>query len=281
MAQIPRSQARPRRNIGAAAVGSVLVVALAACIPSAANGRDDALPPIVSRVDVPLMPLTGIDDVEYLAAKMPYSAEFVDQMTPVQAAQVQAAPAQAAPVQAAPQEPANAEFLAAWPIFKLTPPGCASTPAISESMNWFEMAVAMIKAEEGFVADWVDIGDGNWTIGYGHAVSQSEAKDIAGPITAAQAEELLRADLMRLQYIPAVANWFNVSDLSPTMLAALTSFAYNTGPRGFEKYGIPHAGFAEIAQSLEHASDTKTQFPGLLCRRAREAAIIRTAAAVG
>jgi len=270
------------RRYPSAPVAALLVGALAACTPSAANPISHQPPPIVSHANVPTIPVTGIDNYDFLYAKMPVAPE---QSSPASPAPTLAQTAWAAPVEPAAEpvaspEISNAEFLATSPSLVFTPPGCAATPPMSDSGNWFEMAVALIKAEEGFVANWEDIGDGNWTIGYGHAVPKTEAQDIAGPITEAQAEALLRNDLLQMSYIPAVANWFNVAEMTPTMLAVFTSFAYNTGPRGFEKYGVPHTGYAEIAQAIEHASDSKTQFPGLLCRRAREATIIRASVAL-
>lgn len=279
MQVVPR---RDSRRSAGAVVSAALVAALAACASNPA--AEAAPPPIISRADVPTIPLTGIDDAEYLRAKLPIAPngeEMPVAEIPVEAPQQPVPLADTSGPTAPLAELSAAQFLSMPTGLVMTPPGCESTPAVSDQMNWFEMAVALIKAEEGFTADWVDIGDGNWTIGYGHAVNKSEARDVAGPISMAQAEELLRKDLMEKPYITGVANWFNVAELSPTMLAVFTSFAYNTGPRGFEKYNIPQSGYAEIAQALEHASDSKTQFPGLLCRRAREAAIIRTSVNLG
>jgi len=283
-------QVVPRRNtprsVTAAALGACWVAGLAVCPPSAASPAvEPTPPPIVSRADVPAIPLTGIDDAEYRFAQRPIAPDSA--AAPADTPQQPVPLADTGPAESAVDPVASvvdlsaSQFLASTPGLVLTPPGCESTPAVSDQMNWFEMAVELIKAEEGFTADWVDIGDGNWTIGYGHAVSKSEARDVTGPLSLADAEELLRKDLMEKPYISGVANWFNVAELTPTMLAVMTSFAYNTGPRGFEKYSIPQTGYAEIAQAIQHASDTRTQFPGLLCRRAREAAIIRTSVNLG
>lgn len=142
------------------------------------------------------------------------------------------------------------------------------------ALEWPEVAIRIIAAEEGYDAYWKDIGDGMWTIGYGHAVPKSHARDVAEPLSADQAANLLLNDLIHNSYVQAAFNWFG-ADISQQSFGAMVSFAYNTGPGGFAKYSIPHVNSYAVATAISHASDSKQpQFPGLLCRRAREADIL-------
>jgi len=157
---------------------------------------------------------------------------------------------------------------------------CEPTPEFAADADWLDIAIEFITSEEGYDKNWVDIGDGMWTIGYGHAVQKSEPKDVSGPITKEEAADLLRQDLEEMSYIPAVDNWFE-EELNPMTYAMMVSFAYNTGPRGFSKYDIPKSDVTAIADAIEHASDHHAEkFPGLICRRAREAYLIRTSQTV-
>jgi len=147
---------------------------------------------------------------------------------------------------------------------------------LSNNTDWLGMATVLIAEEEGFYPNWYDYGDGMWTIGYGHAVLKSEPKDVAEPLSQEQAMQLLKQDLATLPYVAAVENWFTEA-LTPQQKAAMVSFAYNTGPRGFEKYNIPKENLETIVEGIIHASDSKQpQYPGLLCRRMREAEVLAT-----
>lgn len=176
----------------------------------------------------------------------------------------------------------NAEFPPASPaVIQAALANCSPAPRFSPDANWLDIAVTLITQEEGFDEYWKDLGDGMWTIGFGHAVSKSEyptpPADVPVPLSATGAAELLYSDLVNMAYVPAVDNWFS-ENLPPVVFGAMVSYSYNTGPRGFEKYRIPNANLAAIAEAISHASDHHgDQFPGLICRRAREAALIRRA----
>lgn len=281
---------RPARFGAAAAASALIATVFAGCAPAVAEGAPAPLPMRV-QVDpaAPQLPATqalagdGAANGAAQAADLLGNVQTDDVQTKPKA--LAAAHAQGVKLSAV----AIADLIAAkhaeFPpapqaVIDAARANCKPAPAVDPDADWLDIAVEMITREEGYAPEWEDIGDGMWTIGYGHAVMQSiyptPPNDVPEPMTAAAAKQLLHDDLATMSYVAAVDNWFD-EDLDPLVYATMVSYAYNTGPRGFEKYKIPTTDLAAIAEVLSHASDHHAeQFPGLICRRDREVALIRS-----
>src|SRR6185312_6085540 len=88
-------------------------------------------------------------------------------------------------------------------------------------------AVELIMAFEGFRAKAAQLDDGRWTIGYGHTATAREGAEI----TEADAEALLLYDLIHAAH---AVNEHVYAPLNQNQFDALTSFAFNIGPRAFK-----------------------------------------------
>lgn len=82
-------------------------------------------------------------------------------------------------------------------------------------------------AFEGFRAKSAQLDDGRWTIGYGHTATAREGAEI----TEADAEALLLYDLIHAAH---AVNEHVYAPLNQNQFDALTSFAFNIGPRAFK-----------------------------------------------
>lgn len=72
----------------------------------------------------------------------------------------------------------------------------------------------------------------NWTIGYGHKMSEEEIKRYKGKeISPEEADALLRSDILKHQ-----KDWIGdiTAPLTHNQMIGLTSFAYHAGPRGMK-----------------------------------------------
>lgn len=107
----------------------------------------------------------------------------------------------------------------------------ASTVATPVSSRINAAGLAIIKAFEGLATTaYPDPGTGGepWTIGYGHTSAAGDPKVYPGlKITAAQAEEILKRDL--LVFERAVTQSVTRTPTS-NQFAALVSFTFNVGP---------------------------------------------------
>lgn len=89
-------------------------------------------------------------------------------------------------------------------------------------------AVDILKFYEGLKLKAYQDTGGVWTIGYGHTSAAGGMKVYAGlTITHAQAEQLLKDDLVRMTY-PVIKRLVKV-DLTQGQFDALCSFIYNLG----------------------------------------------------
>jgi GH24 family phage-related lysozyme (muramidase) len=245
-------------------VSALAVTALVGCTPAAADSMsvsDQATPQAVT---VDAAPANADAEAQAVGTVKPQA--------PVGPREYTAPTSPLALQKAADFPPASPEVITA------ALQNCEPAPEIDPDADWLDIATELITDEEGYAPDWEDIGDGMWTIGYGHAIPQSEPLDVEGPLTDQQAADLLRKDLEELDYVDGVNAWFD-EELPPAVYAVMVSYAYNTGSRGFEKYSIAKSDLNEIAETIAHASDHHAdKYPGLICRRDREAQIIRAAA---
>jgi lysozyme len=88
-------------------------------------------------------------------------------------------------------------------------------------------AVELIMAFEGFRAKAAQLDDGRWTVGYGHTATARAGAEI----TEADAEALLLYDLIHAAH---AVNEHVYAPLNQNQFDALTSFAFNIGPRAFK-----------------------------------------------
>jgi len=113
---------------------------------------------------------------------------------------------------------------------------------------------------------------GKWTIGYGHLILPDEQYLRSGPITAAKAESLLRADLATAE---RAVGTLVVMKLSQSQFDALVSFVFNVGAGAFARSDmlqLINAGNfnGAAAQFPRWTRAGGRQSAGLLARRAVE-----------
>lgn len=88
-----------------------------------------------------------------------------------------------------------------------------------------------LKKQEGFRATAYQDEAGNWTIGYGHLITEDSPVSIVTKLSEADAEELLRQDLADAE--AAVQRLVEVP-LSQGQYDALVSFVFNVGAGALE-----------------------------------------------
>ena len=135
-----------------------------------------------------------------------------------------------------------------------------------------ELAVDFVKRWEGFRACAYRCPAGVMTIGYGHTGGVKEG-DV---VTAYEAEALLLEDLQSTA--ERLAPYIHVL-VSEGQFIALTSLAFNLGVQGMVRK-CPRLMAALNCADYEKAADefldiTSGGIPGLVKRRAREAALMR------
>ena len=135
--------------------------------------------------------------------------------------------------------------------------------------------IAQIKLLEGFRARATPLGDGRWTVGYGHVASTKRTSIV----TRAQADLLLRFDL---NVISEALSTLIYTPLNSNQIDALGSFVYNIGLQAFEDSTVLrliNAGdLLEAATAMEqwcHATvaGQPQEVDGLIRRRAMEKAL--------
>src|SRR6185312_8549657 len=92
-------------------------------------------------------------------------------------------------------------------------------------------AIELIKRFEGFRRTAAPLGDGRWTIGYGHTRSAREGAQVSE----ADAEALLGYDLVDVQ---AAVNDWTFSPLTQNQFDALASFVFNIGLDAFQHSSV-------------------------------------------
>lgn len=138
----------------------------------------------------------------------------------------------------------------------------------------------LIKDYEGLRLEAYRCPAGIWTIGYGHTLDVSPGDTI----TRAQADAYLASDLKG--FAASVRKLCKVKP-NPNQLAAMTSLAFNIGTGAFQKSTVlkrHNAGDTTAAANAfgmwnkATVNGKKVVLPGLVSRRAREAALYLKAA---
>lgn len=138
-----------------------------------------------------------------------------------------------------------------------------------------QAGVDLVKRSEGYSATPYTCPAGHPTIGYGHRIRAGEV--FGEPLSPAQAEDLLRADLAEAA---AAVERLVAVPLNDDQFAALVDFAYNLGAGNLQKSTLlkklnagDYAGAAdEFGRWVKSGGQT---LPGLVARRAAEAALFR------
>ena len=149
-------------------------------------------------------------------------------------------------------------------------------------MQMTEEGLALIRRFEGFRAHAYKCPAGVWTIGYGHTEGAGPPAVVNGmTISEAEAERLLAADAGT--FAKGVAASLT-RPLSDTQFSALVSFAYNAGLGNFRKSSVRAAvnagDLAAVPRRLQlWVKGGGRVLPGLVTRRAAEAALFISAAA--
>ena len=116
---------------------------------------------------------------------------------------------------------------------------CGAVPAVSaaSAMKTSEMGINMIKTFEGF-QKWPQMDNGQWTIGYGTGIPDSEVSQYNdNGITADQASSLLKEYLESFE--KSVNSFIDAHSLklNQQQFDALVSFTYNLGPSWMQSAG--------------------------------------------
>ena len=140
--------------------------------------------------------------------------------------------------------------------------------------------IALVKEYEGLRLSAYKCPAGVWTIGWGHTGSVAPGQRISE----AEAEVMLRSDLDIFEEGVKAAMRLPANRLQ---LAALTSLAFNIGLANFKKSTVlkahndghtAAAGRAFALWNKARVNGVLTELPGLVSRRAREAALYLEAA---
>ena len=132
-------------------------------------------------------------------------------------------------------------------------------PTPASSMEPSDALVAKLKQSEGLRLTRYALGDGGWTIGYGHYSTNINA--IPATCTQAQADAWFASDLQN-----AAVKWVQLYvsvPLSQNQFDALVDVAYNMSPRSFKKFAdsvnagqgiddIAQASVSWVAASLQN-----------------------------
>ncbi len=92
-------------------------------------------------------------------------------------------------------------------------------------------AIELIKRFEGFRRTSAPVGDGRWTVGYGHTRSAREGAQVSE----SDAEALLGYDLVDIQ---AAVNDWTFTPLTQNQFDALVSFVFNIGLDAFRQSSV-------------------------------------------
>ncbi|MFN7662578.1 MAG: lysozyme [Alphaproteobacteria bacterium] len=133
-----------------------------------------------------------------------------------------------------------------------------------------KQAMKLIKKFEGFSPTPYACAGGYWTVGWGHRLGPNEPR---GPLTYAQAKELLARDVERCER--AIRKLVHVP-LDTHQEAALISFVFNVGAAAFQRSTL------RMKVNREEHHDVPAEFhrwvwckgrklPGLVVRRQAEA----------
>ena len=117
---------------------------------------------------------------------------------------------------------------------------CGAVPAVSaaSALKTSDMGINMIKSFEGF-HKWPQMDNGQWTVGYGTGISESEVGQYNDDgITQEQAAALLKEYLESFE--KSVNSFIDAHNLklNQQQFDALVSFTYNLGPSWMQSSGI-------------------------------------------
>ena len=147
----------------------------------------------------------------------------------------------------------------------------AVNPASRVCVN--KAGLALIESFEGFRATFYNDAVGIKTIGFGTACHAYPCDTLHPPLTRAQAEQVMLAD-MNAHYAPCVRNFIRVP-LNSNQFSALTSFVYNTGCGALsESVGtqLNEGCYSCVrANLMKWVRGGNTVLPGLVRRRSAEA----------
>ncbi len=146
----------------------------------------------------------------------------------------------------------------------------AVTPPSKTSDN----GVEFLKAQEGCRLTAYNLGDGAWTIGYGHY-----GDDVyeGMTITEEEAEALLRTDLVKYEgYVIDVA-LSKFPTLNQNQFDALVSYTYNRGKGGLQQLISNSSTIAEVGANIPiYWGSNETYKEALITRRYREQELYNT-----
>lgn len=134
----------------------------------------------------------------------------------------------------------------------------------------------MLKKGERLMLNEYELGDGGFTIGYGHFTPYaSPSARIRGPLTNAQADALFAEDIEA-----RAAKWVRAYvkiDLNQNQFDAMVHLAFNLSPRSFKTIAdVLNVGGDWRAQALQYVRKGSNLERGLRIRRAREIALFET-----
>jgi lysozyme len=144
-------------------------------------------------------------------------------------------------------------------------PGPAADMYPSEELR------AMLKGREALRLERYNLGDGGWTIGYGHF--ERDINKIPARITPDDAEAMFDSDLYARGY-----KWVRLYVSVPVnqyQFDALTHIAYNLSPKGFKRF----ADAVNAGEGIDAIADASVYWPapqfqnGIRARRATEVAL--------
>lgn len=135
-------------------------------------------------------------------------------------------------------------------------------------------ALPMIREFEGLTLEAVRDRDGDWSIGYGHSISASEAQK-GGRLMRIDEDQAERWLLEDAERNGREALWYVRGPVTVNQAAAVVSLAFNIGPTAFEGSSLlrkMNAGDAEgaAAEFIRWCHDGGAVVSGLVRRRAAE-----------
>jgi lysozyme len=144
-------------------------------------------------------------------------------------------------------------------------------PGPAADMNPSEELRDMLKGREALRLERYNLGDGGWTIGYGHW--ERDISKVPARITRDDAEALFDRDLYDRAY-----KWVRLYVSVPVtqyQFDALTHIAYNMSPKGFKRF----ADAVNAGEGIDQIADASVYWVagnlqnGIRARRAQEVAL--------
>jgi len=105
---------------------------------------------------------------------------------------------------------------------------------ITDTSDWQEKAITLIKDAEGFRSNVYIDTTGNQTIGYGFNLNNPYFSNISNPITIEQADSILRDFCSQNIFTNINTNNYNISN--NTIFAVIADMMYNLGVAGYQSF---------------------------------------------